>query len=196
MGGNTFLQHLQEVLHAHPAGLSEFELIKQLQASNEPGFESDCLQDNLSLFQTHFFLFHSLYQLHNHLSQHGAWQLNISALCIQLIPASDEDGYQLAHADPLRAYYLDLNNLENTAADEVEALLDQFWQQFLRNDERRDALNVLQLEDPVDWAAIKHRHRQLAMQHHPDRGGDTERLQAINAAMEILARAQGKKQSG
>lgn len=190
MGSNTFLQHLQEVLHAHPAGLSEFELIKQLQTDKQAGFENDCLQDNLSLFQTHFFLFHNLYQLSHRLLQHGEWQLSISALCIQLTPVSGDKAHELAHADPLREYYLDLNNLENTDAEDVETLLDQFWQHFLRNDERREALDILELADPVDWPAIKHRHRQLAMQHHPDRGGDSERLQAINAAMEILARTQ------
>ncbi len=63
MGGNTFEQHLLKVLLLHPAGLSEFELIQKLEAEEQPGFEKDCLKGNLSLFQTHFFLFHSLYQL-------------------------------------------------------------------------------------------------------------------------------------
>lgn len=192
MGGSSFLQHLQEVLHAHPAGLSEFELIKQLQTNKETGFESDCLKDNLALFQTHFFLFHNLYQLSNRLSQQGEWRLSISALCIQLTPVSGDNTQELAPTDPLREYYLDLNNLENTDAEDIEALLNQFWQYFLRNDERRDALGVLELKDPVDWPAIKTRHRQLAMQHHPDRGGDEKRLQEINAAMHLLAQAHSK----
>ncbi len=57
------------------------------------------------------------------------------------------------------------------------------------SDERRDALAELELTDPVDWRAIKSQHRQLAMRHHPDRGGDEARLQAINAAMNVLGRA-------
>lgn len=189
MGADGFLQLLQKILRAHPAGLSEFELIRQLRAAGETAFDDNCLQDNLSLFQTHFFLFHSLYRLSDQLAQAGEWQLQISALCIQLRPCSKQAGQQIAHHDPLREYYLDLEQLENTDAEQVEVLLAQFWQLFLRNDQRRAALDTLQLQDPVDWRTIKQRYRALAMQHHPDRGGDSERLQAINAAMDLLARS-------
>ena len=146
MGGNTFLQHLQELLHAHPSGLSEFELIKQLESEGEPGFEAGCLKDNLSLFQTHFFLFHSLYQLADHLALQNEWRLKISALSIQLFPTSKLNDNELTEADALRAYYLDLNNLEATDAEAIEDLLDQFWQRFLRNDTRSEALNTLGLK--------------------------------------------------
>ena len=39
---------------------------------------------------------------------------------------------------------------------------------------------------------IKHRYRQLVSLHHPDRGGNTARLQSINKAMEILERYYGR----
>jgi len=192
-GGDTFSQLLLKVLRAHPAGLSEFALIKQLESPQAAGFQAGCLQDDLSLFQTHFFLFHSLYRLGEQLAQISDWQLHIKPLCIQLIPVNSDSTQLLAQPDPLREYYLDLSNLDNTCAEDVAALLSQFWTRFLRDDARRDALHVLELEDPIDWPEIKARHRQLAMQHHPDRGGDNERLQAINAAMDVLARAHGKK---
>ena len=195
MDGNTFEQHLLEVLQLHPAGLSEYELIKKLEAEGQSGFEEDCLTNNLSLFQTHFFLFHSLYQLGELLAldQGQGYRLEIHTLRIQLIPLKDKNNAALAEHDPLRDYYLDLNNLNDVNEDEVSQLLTQFWKRFITNDERRDALEELELQDPVDWPTIKKQHRRLAMLHHPDRGGDEERLQAINTAMDALAR-DGRRQ--
>ena len=188
MEGSTFEQHLLKVLRAHPAGLSEHELIKALEATGEPGFASDCLRENLSLFQTHFFLFHTLYQLRDRLWANKQYRLDINALCIQLLPVIENDAAEIAEHDPLRDYYLDLDNLENTDASDVDGMLSNFWERFISNEERLTALAELELQDPVDWATIKTQHRRLAMQHHPDRGGDEARLQAINAAMDVLAR--------
>lgn len=177
------------MLRIHPAGLSEYDLIRLLDAEGQAGFDAERLRDNLSLFQTHFLLFHQLYQLGEELSRAGEYRLDISPLRIQLLPLRDAPDSAMAEHDPLRAYYLDLNNLEGTDAAAVEELLSQFWLRFVGNDERRAALETLQLQDPVDWPAIKQQHRKLVMEHHPDRGGDKERLQAVNAAMEVLARA-------
>jgi hypothetical protein len=196
MDGNTFEQHLLKVLLSYPAGLSEYELIQKLEAEGQPGFSADCLQGNLSLFQTHFFLFHSLYHLSEQLSKQlvsgkdleNNYRLEISPLCIQLIPQKNNPGVSIAAHDPLRDYYLDLNNQKTVNEAEVNKLLTQFWERFISNDERRDALEELELQDPVEWHTIKKQHRRLAMKHHPDRGGDEERLQAINAAMDVLAK--------
>lgn len=181
-------QQLLEVLRVHPGGISEYELIKALEKDDADTFGSECLRDNLSLFQTHFFLFHHLYQLQDELSRSGEHCLEIHALRIQLLPTKDENSSALSEHDPLRDYYLQIENLENTNAEDVDMLLSKFWLRFVRNDERQAALSELELSDPVDWATIKSQHRRLAMQHHPDRGGDETRLQAINAAMNVLAR--------
>lgn len=193
MDSNTFEQTLLEVLRNHPSGLSEYELIQALDDYGQPGFDSSALRENLSLFQTHFFLFHSLYRLRDRLWENKEARLIINAICIQLLPALNEEegkdaGAEISEHDPLREYYLNLDNLENTDSEEVTRLLTQFWARFVTNDERQAALKELGLQDPVDWTTIKDQHRRLVMQHHPDRGGDEERLQAINAAMEILAR--------
>jgi hypothetical protein len=184
------------VLRVHPTGLSEFELIKALEAHGEPGFEAGCLRDNLSLFQTHFLLFNALYRLNDALWAKGEARLEINALRIQLIPLREGDDSQLAEHDPLRDYYLDLDNLKKADAQSVDELLHGFWERFVSNDDRREALDTLELQDPVDWDTIKAQHRRLVMQHHPDRGGDDERLQQINAAMEILARNHRSKNRG
>jgi hypothetical protein len=190
VGSNTFEQHLLKVLLLYPTGLSEFELIQKLETDGQPGFETDCLKGNLSLFQTHFFLFHSLYLLREQLAldQEQQYQLEITPLCIQIIPLKEKNATSLAEHNPLRDYYLDLNNLKEVNETEVNQLFTRFWERFITNDERRDALKELELQDPVEWPTIKKQHRRLAMQHHPDRGGDEERLQAINAAMEILSK--------
>ncbi len=190
MGANTFSEKLLRVLRAHPAGISEFDLIKWLERDGQAGFDKDCLRGNLSLFQSHFLLFHTLYRLRDELrTTHADVHLDISPLCIQLIPHTQDPTADIDRHDPLHAYYLDLNHLKNTNNKDVDTLLKKFWQRFISNDERRSALDELGLQDPVDWPAIKTRHRQLAMQHHPDRGGDESRLQTINAAMDTLARS-------
>lgn len=193
MDSNTFEQTLLEVLRNHPAGLSEYELIQALDDFGQPGFDTSALRENLSLFQTHFFLFHSLYRLRDRLWESKEARLDINALCIQLLPViNKEDGEdtraEISEHDPLREYYLNLENLENTDGEDVIRLLAQFWARFVTDDERNAALKELELQDPVDWATIKEQHRRLVMEHHPDRGGDAERLQAINAAMDILVR--------
>ncbi len=183
-----FLQRLLEVLRGHPIGISEYELIRALDVVGEPHFEADCLRDNLLLFQTHFFLFHNLYQLRDQLWHNDGIYLEIGPLCIQLRPDNTVSSPTLSVHDPLRDYYLNIDNLNNTDATDVELLLGKFWQRFAHNDGRHTALEELGLNDPVDWATIKTRHRRLVMEHHPDRGGDKQRLQAINAAMDVLMR--------
>ncbi|MCF6255015.1 MAG: molecular chaperone DnaJ [Gammaproteobacteria bacterium] len=183
-----FLQRLLEVLRAHPAGISEYELIRTLDSVGEPHFDANCLRDSLSLFQTHFFLFHNLYQLHDQLWRNDDIYLEIGPLRIQLLSGNTASYPTVSAHNPLRDYYLNIDNLNNTDANDVELLLGKFWQRFVRNDERHNALEELGLNDPVDWTTIKTRHRRLVIEHHPDRGGNKQRLQAINAAMDVLTR--------
>ena len=50
------------------------------------------------------------------------------------------------------------------------------------------ALAVLGLDATADLSAAQRRYRELAMAHHPDRGGDAGRFQAIQEAIAILRR--------
>ena len=45
-----------------------------------------------------------------------------------------------------------------------------------------DCWQVLGVERGASKAAISERYRELAMEHHPDRGGDSARMATINAA--------------
>ena len=178
-----------DALQQFPLGLSEHELIKFMQATGHIQFERIALWDTLSLFQTHFIVFHTLYTLREELWQDQNKVLEISPLKIVLYTFDKQDsaeGQIISEHDPLRDYYLDLSNLEQTSADDVARLLDSFWTRLEANDQRAAALEVLALEDPIDYPAIKEQYRRLAMQHHPDRGGDKVQLQALNYAMAVL----------
>ncbi|MDP2155819.1 MAG: DNA-J related domain-containing protein [Sulfuricella sp.] len=183
---NTALtETLLAILRAHPDGLSEHNLIRKL-ANDDPAFGPDAYTDELSLFQCHFILYHHLYRLRDDLWNDRQGDLAIHCLKIALHPYPDDAGRLPATPDPLRDYYLDLTHLEKTGKQEVLELLDTFWLRFVRHDQRAEALAALGLADPVDDPEIKRRYRELAMEHHPDRSGEVEKLQAINAAMELL----------
>ena len=142
------------------------------------------------LFRTHFLLFNALYQLRDQLWAARSAHLEIAPLCIRLLPyqAGTE---ALAEHDPLRSYYLDMSHLRDTSERDVEKLLASFWTRMHGGEEKQAALELFELDQSqqrLTLALIKQRYRQLVSQHHPDRGGSTQRLQSINLAMEILQR--------
>lgn len=182
---------LQEILQAHPGGLSEYELIGVLQSDDQPIFDAGVFHDSLKLFRAHFLLFHALYDLRERLLAQRQWDLHIEPLRVQLRPYVDRNRGQLSEPDALRAYYLDPTHLEDTGREDIEAMLGQFWSRLYADDHRAEALRTLELEDPVDYETIRSRYRELVMRHHPDRGGETVRLQELNEAMRVLARLYG-----
>ena len=182
-------------LQQFPEGIKEFDLIHYLREEDAELLPQGQLSDSLTLFQTHFLLFHILYRLRDELRHSKDYELEINALNIQLQPYQDtsqrffqEIKQILIHHDPLRDYYLNLKNLQETGQDDVEQLLTKFWTKLSSGEERLQALQVLELEDGIDYISIKQQYRRLAMQHHPDRGGDEYQLQIINAAKEVLDR--------
>ncbi len=185
---SALLDALQQILQTRPGGLSEHELMRALTEDGNPDFQPEVFADSLSLFQSHFLLFHHLYRLRDRLWEQGVATLEIHCLAIRLIPYTpgQASGFP-AGRDGLRDYYLDLKHLAETGKEEVEALLGGFWRRYLRQDRRVEALAVLELSDPVDFDAIRRQYRLLAMRHHPDRGGDKKRFQQLAAAMEALS---------
>lgn len=188
---DAFVNLLRDILSLHPAGLSEYDLLQRLRqdtAGEATGIElgTGRCDDSHNLFRTHFLLFHHLYRLREQLVGERTGDLDIHTLCIRWLPPRAGDGQQLGQADPLRAYYLDLNNLVNTTREDVDQMLGRFWSRFSRDDRRHEALATLDLPADADEESIRQQYRRLAMRHHPDRGGDAGQLQAINAAMAIL----------
>ena len=186
-GAEDFLQQLEQILRQHP-GISEYDLIQQLK---QAGYFNQLSVPALphELFRVHFFLFHSLYLLRDRLLAAKQGILEIHTLEIRLLPYQSGSA-ALQQQDALRAYYLDLENMDSTSEDDVYQLLTDFWNNLDRTSHRKQALEALGLEDPVDDTIIKKEYRRLAMLHHPDRGGDNDKLQQINQAVELLL---GKK---
>lgn len=179
-------------LRDHSSGISEYDLFTALNARGDSRFDMSQLRDTFSLFCAHFRLFNALYRLREQLWAEQLGVLEISPLLIILRPYDGQSAKlnRMGEVDALRDYYLDSTQLEQTTALELEQVLNKFWARLGGSERRRQALEVLGLRDPVgvalDEAAIKQQYRRLVMQHHPDRGGDTQQIQLINAAMVVL----------
>jgi DnaJ-domain-containing protein 1 len=182
---DIFFTAIEQELDAHPAGMREHNLIGALKARGFFEFLPPPPAEPLHLFRAHFLLFHALYTLRDRLASSKQGLLEIGPLNIRCRRWSAGE-VSLTMPDPLRRYYLDWTNLDGTTEDDVCKLIASFWTQLGKFDNRGEALAELGLEDPVDDETIKLAWRRLAMEHHPDRGGDTDRLKTINAAIDCL----------
>lgn len=178
-----FITSIENIINQSVTGISEYELMTRL---TEKGFFPTANQNaSLELFQKHFLIFHVLYLINDKLVSNQLGGIKISPLNIKKLEntniANEIDQY-----DPLRDYYLDLNNLESTNEEQVNELLNAFWACYLRNDKRQVALAILDLKEPTNNSEIKSRYRRLAKAHHPDKGGQTSKAQEINEAYKFL----------
>lgn len=173
--------------------VSEFELIKLLQSEPYNIFDQNIFQDNLALFQTHFLVYHVLYKLNDFGINSKSFYLDILPTSIQLMPYQESDGsnLQVGSTDSkLRDYYLDLTHFSDTDEQEVETLLDDFWQKFIvtNNQEQLvDALELFGYSAPPTLSELKKDYRQLSNTHHPDKGGSVTEFQKLNSAYRIIA---------
>lgn len=181
---DSFILALQVELENHPDGIGEYDLMANLKTQGYFNFLSKSALPH-ELFQSHFFLFHALYLLSNNLLEQKTYLLDIHTLKIQLLPYQKGEN-TLQVDDKLKKYYLDFKNLENTKEEDVYDMLASFWNKYNKIDNREEALAALGLKDPINNEEIKKEYRRLAMKNHPDRGGDTEKLQKINDALVLL----------
>lgn len=179
-------------LAATPAGLSEFELIQHLDQEHGKLFPKPDLGDPLLLFQHHFILMHVLYCLQDEWWRANRYLLDIGPLRIAIRPIGEGDSQQLSSTASLRDYYLDGNNLTRETSASVQDLLDGFWKRLLGEEQRPQALAELGLDESADRNAIRTRYRQLANEHHPDKGGDPDTFRRIREAYEQLTSKTGK----
>lgn len=168
------------------AQYTEFELIKALTELDPPFFRVDALKSNLNLFQTHFLLFNSLYLLDKYGREQKVFYIDISALHIQLRTYSDNQSAQVAPSQDsgLASYYLDITNLKTTTADDVENLLNQFWQQYIRHkisteEEIQASLQYFNYQKIPDRAQLKQDYRKLSNRTHPDKGGNQSEFEQL-----------------
>jgi len=180
-----FYSTIEQELGAHPDGMREHDLLRLLNAQGFFAFLPAPPASPHLLFRAHFLLFHALYELRDRLSATQQGVLQIETLCIRRLPWTPGTA-ALVTPDPLRDYYLDWANLDDSSEDAVCELIASFWNRLGKFEGRGEALAELGLEDPVDDTTIKSAWRRLAMEHHPDRGGDKARLQIINSAVDCL----------
>ena len=176
---------IKNALQKSPQGETEYNLLKSLEAHS-------CFQEllgsgDLLLFRRHFLLKHCLYRLQEQLWREGEGVLSIGLLKISLtIPKDDGDkDVGEAVAPSLKAYYLDWNNFESNE-EEVDALLNSFWQDYAKYIQQDDAWEILGVPVGSNQSAITIRYRELAATHHPDKGGDKDMFIKIRAAYEVL----------
>ncbi|MFM5238528.1 DNA-J related domain-containing protein [Aeromonas veronii] len=143
--------------------------------------------EQLQLFRVNFLIMNALYQLQAELWQEG-WWLVISTLDIRLEPliGSSEASHGFALGENLRSYYLDWQVFWQTDRAEVEALLNRFWRAYDGEGHKAEALALLELNEGAIQEAIRRRWRELALLHHPDRGGNAETFIRIRWAWEVL----------
>lgn len=179
----------EALLRTHPQGMTELEMIKQLQSSPWSLLEKANFSEPAALFPVHFLLFHALYRLRDDLAAHGEW-LSIRPLDIHIsFQAPGQPSFKdPGRYDQLRAFYLDLTNYRLPRST-LDRMLDNFWRGVQRptDQELDEALGLLELEClPPHFSAVKKQFRRLAMRHHPDRGGNNQRLQQLNQAIAVV----------
>lgn len=187
---NTILiEAIDRILGQVEDGISEYQLIKCLQAEPYQLFIGQKLDDPLVLFQTHFVIYNALYTLRKTYRSQKKGELIIEATNITLAPPTKvETGLELA--DPLAQYYLNWNNFDETNSSDVNQLLDAFWLKMagysISEEQRAEALAQLELDENATPLTIKQQYRKLLHKYHPDKGGDKHRTQKIDQAYRIL----------
>lgn len=150
------------------------------------------LLDPMALFRAHFCVRHYLYVLQQQWRQQGVAELVLGLVRIERWPAKDPNPNDqgLSQVDALAHYYLDADNLTRETDDSVRKLLDAFFRQWQSSDPnaRQQALAALDLDAKADAQQIRQRYRQLASQHHPDKGGCQRQFHRIRHAYELLMR--------
>lgn len=139
------------------------------------------------LFKRNFLLMNALYQLQQEMAEQG-YYLQVEAMDIRLNEQSTQSALQ-TH-DPLRDYYLDWRNYD-TSKDDVIALLDQFWQRYLKlpqlaPQQHAELIAKWQLPNPYCRRQLSKRWRALAFAAHPDQQGNHFAFQQLQNEYEQL----------
>lgn len=190
------LQHaISDILLAQVTPVSEFELIRTLQREPYELLSERALRGSLSLFQTHFLVFHCLYRLRDEWRVEQLCDLRIEPLAIGCEPLATGQGQSLpATEDKLRAYYLDMSHFDSTSGRDVDDLLAGFWQELgqpepsIHADERSRAMIIMDLDTmPESQRQLKRLYRQQVHQNHPDKGGASEAMHSLQWAYQVLS---------
>ena len=180
---------LRNILASRREGINEFELIRLLQSEPFQLLDEQALRSDLAMFQCHFLLFHCLYKLQQCWLDEKRFYLSIHVTEIRCHPYEKD---QPVEPDTgLAEYYLNWDNFVSTSRDDVVQLLNSFWQKMgrmkhLDEEDKNNALSLLELSEPLTMSALKSRYRSLMHQYHPDKGGSVEQAQEIDWAYRVL----------
>ncbi len=180
---------------AFELGISEYELICTLKSPPYSIFDENALSDSLMMFQTHFVLFHCLYQLRNRWREQKIGELVIGLTTITLNPIL-ESSINIETEDSLANYYLDWSNLGCSNKNDIEALLDSFWQKMagaelnanMSLSELKRVCIVMEIEslEDITLLELKQQYRKLQHKNHPDKGGSIKVSQSVLQAYSQL----------
>lgn len=178
---------LEIILERNNSPLKEYDLLKELSSDRFSIFPLDALRDTHKLYQIHFLTFHCLHQLQARYLQQKKYHLHIHTLRIQRIRYQSRHNMlpTLEH-DSTSDYYLDLNNLINTSQEDVQNLLNTFWDAYIDWSSIKNSLAILEINinriEEIEMTDVKRNYKKLALLHHPDRGGSHEKIIEINRA--------------
>ena len=166
---NQLIATIEQLIQARDFEfISEHQLIKTLQSPSYNLLTSLALKHSHELFQLHFLIFHSLYRLKDKWFKAGVGELLISPLKIGLIYDNNlnkitnnktTEGNTVTSVDPLAEYYLNLNHLTETSAQEIDQLILSFWKELYQPTAHHDALTLLNLSTPAGYGDIKKQYR-------------------------------------
>jgi len=173
------------ILKNYPNGIGEYQLLTALHQKAILPAGTEALRQPLTLYRTHFLLFHTLYQLKLELLQQKTHDLTISALQICLTPYQKGEE-ALSPTDLLMQFYLNLSNLTSIQEEEIVQWLENFWQK-MNEGAQKQALDFLNLPRSASFVEIKKTYRKKCMELHPDRQkGHEEEFKKLQQAWQTL----------
>lgn len=197
----TLCEQLVNALEAKLAGtfgeINELDMIRALQEPPYQLFSKDSLQSELSLFQTHFLLYHALYKLRDYWLKEEYAVVDILLSKFVIYPYENSPKELPALDDQLRTYYLTIENLEISEED-VEQLLTSFWARFLseqsiNSDAVSAAYQRLSLEKNCSDLMLRKQVKALCLKYHPDKGGDETLFREVQSAYELIKTARQRR---
>lgn len=188
------LDELEHFFNCSPLS-TEHQIIKHLQNEEIPPFNNFSLANSKDLFSAHFLCMHALYHLKNHYSHNQSdkkFTLIIQSVRVERVEVYDDVNLNeelptaIEKIDHLESYYLNTKHYFETQEDEIDDMIKSFWEQYIAQDNKQEALDVLQLPISADAKMIKTRYLQLVQKHHPDKGGSVEMFIKIRDAKTVL----------
>lgn len=174
-----------DLFFSRHSSAKEIDLIKYLQSENIEPFTEFSLSQSQDLFRAHFLLKHCLYKLQDTYLKQQDYCLAISLVKIERSAYVSGTAELVSH-DAVKSYYLDIAHYFETEEDEVNDMLNSFWERFLAQDDKAAALELLLLPPDASYEQMKSQYRRLAQQAHPDKGGCEERFKKLIAAKRLL----------